>query len=67
MRKILSPKEKADIQQPLKDGYANPNFNKLYGKKNNPWTGTERDVDRTHSKSISLNISQERWNEIFKK
>ncbi len=43
-RHILSGRDLADIQQPLaKDGYTNPHFDKLYGKENNPSTGTERD------------------------
>ena len=38
-------REWLDIQQPLdpKTGYANEQFDKEYGKKKNPWSGTERD------------------------
>jgi hypothetical protein len=34
------------MQQPMaKNGYTNPNFDKLYGKSKNPWHGTERDLN----------------------
>ena len=45
VRRILTNKERAAIQQPLdkKTGYSNSDFDKLYGKENNPYIGTERD------------------------
>lgn len=43
--RILTREQLAAVQQPLdyKTGYTNPHFNKLYGEKNNPYAGTERD------------------------
>jgi len=43
---ILSNKDMDSIQQPLdyKTGYENERFTKLYGKKKNPVSGTERDA-----------------------
>ncbi len=50
---ILSGQELKDIQQPLsKDGYTNPHFDKLYGKENNPNTGTERDRDNRGKRKV---------------
>jgi hypothetical protein len=45
MKPILTSKEKRDTLQPLdpKTGYMNEHFNKVYGKENNPYVGTERD------------------------
>ena len=44
MRKVLTSKDKRDILQPLdKNGYVNEHFNRIYGEKNNPYVGTERD------------------------
>lgn len=52
---ILTNQEIDDIQQPIsKTGYVNERFNKLYGKDKNPYTGTERDVDTTHVKSLVI-------------
>ena len=43
-KKLTTNKEKLLLVQPLdKDGYTSDAFNKLYGKKNNPYLGTERD------------------------
>jgi len=41
----LKPKEIWEIgQQPIdRSGYTNPEFNKRYGDKANPFTGSERD------------------------
>ena len=47
-----------DIQQPLdKDGYTNDIFDKEYGKKKNPYTGTERERKSgktRHSTTVSF-------------
>lgn len=66
-RDIPTGKELADIQQPLaKDGFTNPYFDKLYGKKKNPWAGTER--DRSNRKGTRMvSIPAEAWERIFGK
>ncbi len=51
-RPVLTSKDKKDTLQPLdpKTGLVNEHFNRIYGEKNNPYVGTER--DRRTSKSI---------------
>ncbi len=52
---ILSNQEENDIQQPIsKTGYVNERFNRLYGKDKNPYTGTDRDRDTTHVRSVTI-------------
>jgi hypothetical protein len=45
MKPILTSKEKKDVLQPIdpKTGYMNEDYNRVYGEKNNPYVGTERD------------------------
>jgi hypothetical protein len=44
MKPVLNSKQKKDFIQPLgKDGYMNEEFNRVYGKDKNPYSGTERD------------------------
>lgn len=46
-KQILNSKEKKALLQPLKaDGFTSDEFNKIYGKGTNPYTGTDRDRNR---------------------
>ncbi len=64
-RQIPNTQEIEDIQQPLgKDGFSNPEFDRLYGKKNNPETGSERDnVNKLGSRRVT--IPGKGWRRIF--
>ena len=62
-------REVEDAQQPLdSDGYTNDAFDKVYGRKKNPYTGTERDrgIGR-NSRTFSIHISQEKADVIWGK
>lgn len=42
-RKVLTSQEQRDIVQPLaKDGYSSDDFDKIYGKKKNPYADSDR-------------------------
>lgn len=57
-KRVLTSKERDLTEQPLsKDGYSSDRFDKLYGKKKNPYAGTDRDRANKKEKSQRVMFS----------